>query len=79
MNVVLFKQSIQDDAAEHLSEDIFLFLIRAGMALTITNAWRAFVRDREFSSNVATSKEVAQQKKVNRKKGVKKSKPQKQM
>ena len=38
MNVVLFKQIIQDDAAEHLSKDIFLFLIRAGMALTITNA-----------------------------------------
>ena len=63
MNVVLFKQIIQDDAAEHLSEDIFLFLIRAGMALIITKAWRAFVGDREFSNNVATSMEVAKHKK----------------
>jgi len=46
MTVILFKQIIQDNAAENLSEDILLFLIRARMALTITKAWRAFVRDR---------------------------------
>ena len=49
------------------------------LALTITKAWRAFVGDREFSNNVATSMEVAKQKKVNRKKGLRKSKPKKQM
>ena len=79
MNVVLFKQIIQDDTAKHLSEDIFLFLIRAGMALTITNAWRAFVRDRDFSDNIATSMKVAKQKTSMETSAKKKSKPQKQM
>ena len=68
MNVILFKQIIQDNAAENLSGDLYFFLIRAGMALTITKAWRAFVGDREFSKNVATSMEVAKQKKSQQKK-----------
>ena len=36
--VNLFKQIIQDNAVENLSEDVYFFLIRAGMALTITKA-----------------------------------------
>ena len=63
MNVILFKQIIQEFWTEHLSEEIVACLIRAGMVLTITEIWKAFVQERDFSGNIVESMEKAKRKK----------------
>ena len=55
MNVILFKQIIQDCHVENLSEEVILCLFRAGMVHTITEIWRVFVQKRDFSGNIASS------------------------
>ena len=62
MNVTLFVQIIQKFWTDTLSEEIITCLIRAGMVLTISKVWKAFVRDRNFSDNIATSMGEAKQK-----------------
>ena len=59
MNVILAKQIIQDCNAENLSNEVILCLIRAGMVLTITEIWRVFVQERDFSGNIAKPMEKA--------------------
>ena len=44
MNVILFKQIIQDFYVENLSEEVIICLIRAGMVLTITEIWKVLFR-----------------------------------
>jgi hypothetical protein len=63
MNVILFKQIIQDFYVENLSEEVIICLIRAGMVLTITEIWRVFVQKRDFCGNIAKSMEKSKQKK----------------
>ena len=65
---------------ENLSEDIIICLIRAGIVLTITEIWKVFVQERDFSGNIANSMEEttrnkpAQTKSYNSKKAVTKVK-----
>ena len=59
MNVILFKQIIQDFYVENLSEEVIICLIRAGMVLTILEIWKVFVQKRDSSGNIANSMEEA--------------------
>ena len=47
MNVILFKQIIQDTFAGNISEEMILCLIRAGMVLTNANVWKTFASARD--------------------------------
>ena len=59
MNVIFLKQIIQGFWTEHLSEEIVDCLIIAGMILTVTKIWKAFVQERDFSRNIVESIEKA--------------------
>ena len=47
MNVILFKQIIQDTFVGNISEEMILCLIRAGMVLTNANVWKTFAVARD--------------------------------
>ena len=64
MNVILLKHIIQECQVENLSEEIILCLIRVGMVLTITEIWRVFVQERDFSGNIAKTMGKAKRKKA---------------
>ena len=55
MNVNFLKQIIQGFWTEHISEEIVACLIIAGMVLTVTKIWKAFVQERYFSGNIVES------------------------
>ena len=55
MNVTLFMQIIQKFWTDYLSEEIITCLIRAGMVLAITEIWKGFVQNRDFSGNIDES------------------------
>ena len=59
LNVILFREIIQDVEVKTLSEIIVVCLIRAGMVFAITEIWKAFIVKRDFSGNIATSMEDA--------------------
>ena len=63
MNVILFKQIIQNFWTDYFSEEIITCLIRAGMVLTITEIWKVFVQERDFSGNIVESMGKGTQKK----------------
>ena len=64
MNVILYKQIIQQFYTEKLSEEVIICLIRAGMVLTITEIWKVFVEKRDASGNIANSMEEATRNKI---------------
>ena len=59
MNVTLFVQIIQKFWTDTLSEEIITCLIRAGMVLALTEIWKGFVQERDFSGNIDASMEKA--------------------
>ena len=61
MNVILFKQIIQNFWVEDLPEEIILCFITAGMVLTITEIWKAFVQ-KDLSRNIETAIQEAKPK-----------------
>ena len=62
-NMILFKQIIQNIWMENFSENIMVCLNKAGMMFAFTGIWKAFIQNRDFSGNIATSMEEAKQKK----------------
>jgi len=48
-------QIIQKFWTDYLSEEIITCLIRAGMVLAITEIWKGFVQNRDFSGNIDKS------------------------
>ena len=63
LNVILFKQIIQEFWVENISENIVVCLLRAGMVFAITGTWTAFIQKRGCSGDIATSMEEAKQNK----------------
>ena len=56
MNVVLFKQIIQNAITGDISEEMILCLIRAGMVLTNVQVWKTFVSSRDSGNINRTTK-----------------------
>ena len=52
MNIILFKQIIQDTIVGNISEEMILCLIRAGMVLTNANVWKTFAIARDSSNYI---------------------------
>ena len=55
MNVILYKQIIQDAIVGEIYEEMILFLIRAGMVLTNVNVWKTFAIARDSSDGIDTA------------------------
>ena len=60
MNVILFKQIIQDAIVGEISEEMILCLIRAGMVLKKVNVWKTFAVARDSSDSIVTAINVVQ-------------------
>ena len=52
MNIILFKQIIQDNIVGNIYEEMILCLIRAGMVLTNANVWKTFAIARDSSNYI---------------------------
>ena len=55
MNVILFKQIIQNAVVGEISEEMILCLIRAGMVLTNVYVCKTFAISRNSSDNIGTA------------------------
>ena len=55
MNAIIFKQIIQDAIVEDFSEEMILCLLRAGMVVTIVNAWKTFDIARDSSDAIGNA------------------------
>ena len=55
MNVILFKQIIQNAVVGNISEEMILCPIRAGMVLTNVQVWKTFAISRDSSVNIGTA------------------------
>ena len=58
MNVVLFKQIIQNAITGDISEEMILCLIRAGMVLMNVQVWKTFVSSRDSGNINRTTKGI---------------------
>ena len=59
MNVILFKQIIQNAVMGDISEEMILCLIRAGMVLKNVQVWKTFAISRDSSGNIGTAMKSA--------------------
>ena len=69
MNIILFKQIIQDNIVGYISEEMILGLIRAGMVLTNANVWKTFAIARDSSNYIDNT--MKSTRKINLAKGTK--------
>ena len=59
MNVILFKQIIQDNFVGYISEEMILCLIRAGMVLKNANLWKTFAIARDLSNTMKSTRKTS--------------------
>ena len=60
VNVIIFKQVIQNAIVRDISEEISLRLIRAGLVITNVNVWKTFIFARDSSNNIGIAMKSTQ-------------------